>query len=466
MNAEWKTRKIQIAWMPMRRGQNFGNNPGNGQPGTNIGKRIFPDLLVPPDQLPPNDERGAYARAKVVVTVYDQPNKNLTVYLRLFDPDDPSSKTSPIDANDDDLFFETCRPGDNRGLSGFQGQGLAQSDERGRISDIDVPVTTNAQGVGRAFVTVLLPRQPGDKLKVAAALEQWVRDAMYVGQGSQEDALRVWVSSLGSDWKVPEGNEPDTNPPARATELLTIWRRLYVEVDSMGSEPQGQQFAPDDTFRGDIPDPPLHVLRVAMRETYVEVLYSAHSEPDTWWKYNFDLATPILTEGEDWKYCITGLQNHAPTRGSRNEEAIDYWVVYVVGVYEIGEGVGRGIGNDQDPIPDDMDNDPDDEFNIPGTTNPTEPECSLIGYEQIRDAAAQHGVDLNLYYAIVTAHEIGHQLLNPNIDPRFHHTKTLEPQDLMWVPYDDASEVLAVQTPRSWRWRPDHIVVIRGLKKP
>jgi hypothetical protein len=315
---------------------------------------------------------------------------------------------------------------------------------------------TNAQGVGRAFVTVLLPLQPGDNLKVAAALEQWVRDAMYVRQGSQEDALRVWVSS-DPDWKVPEGNEPDTNPPARATDLLTIWRRLYVEVDSMGSEPQGQQFAPDDTFRGDIPDPPLDALREAMREAYVEVLYSAHSEPDTWWKYNFDLTPPILTEGEGWKYCITGLQNHAPTRGSRNEEAIDYWVVYVVGVYEIGEGVGGGIANDQDPIPNDMDNDPDAEPNIPGTTNPTEPECSLIGYEQIRDVAAQHGVDPNLYYAIVTAHEIGHQF-------GLGHTRSLEPGDLMWAPYDDASEALAIQTP--WRWRPDHIDAIRRLKKP
>ncbi|MDW8026252.1 MAG: hypothetical protein RMK18_10385 [Armatimonadota bacterium] len=79
--------------MPMRTRQNFGINPGNGQPGTRIGKRIFPDLSVPPDQLPANDDRGAYGKAKVVVTVYDQPNSNLTVYLCLFDPDDSSSKT-------------------------------------------------------------------------------------------------------------------------------------------------------------------------------------------------------------------------------------------------------------------------------------------------------------------------------------------------------------------------------------
>lgn len=151
------------------------------------------------------------------------------------------------------------------------------------------------------------------------------------------------------------------------------------------------------------------------------------------------------------------MQNHAPTRGSKNEEEADYWVVYVVGVYETGEGVGEGIGNDQDPIPDDRDNDPDFELNIPGITNPTEPECSLIGYEQIRDVAAQHGVDPNLYYAIVTAHEIGHQF-------RLRHTISLEPMDLMWAPYDDASEALAVQTP--WQWHPEDIVNIRWTEKP
>ncbi|MCS7192004.1 MAG: hypothetical protein NZ937_03350 [Armatimonadetes bacterium] len=53
MNAEWKTPKLLITWVPMKKGQNFGRNPGNGKTGTDIGVRLFTDLPVPPNQLSP-----------------------------------------------------------------------------------------------------------------------------------------------------------------------------------------------------------------------------------------------------------------------------------------------------------------------------------------------------------------------------------------------------------------------------
>jgi len=74
----------------MRRGQEFGDNHGNGKPKTAVGKRVFPDLPVPPDQLPPDDDRDAYRKAQVIVQVWGEPNVTKTVYLRLFDPDDPN----------------------------------------------------------------------------------------------------------------------------------------------------------------------------------------------------------------------------------------------------------------------------------------------------------------------------------------------------------------------------------------
>ncbi len=105
MNVYWKTPKLLIAWAPMKKGQNFERNPGNGIKGTAIGFRIFPDLPVPPNQIPPTDNRDDYRKAKVIVQVWDEPNTTKTVYLRLFDPDDLSAHDTeeelPIDSKDE-----------------------------------------------------------------------------------------------------------------------------------------------------------------------------------------------------------------------------------------------------------------------------------------------------------------------------------------------------------------------------
>ncbi|MDW8027264.1 MAG: hypothetical protein RMK94_02600 [Armatimonadota bacterium] len=104
MNTEWKTPKLLITWAPMKEGQKFGRNPGNGKTGTDIGVRLFPDLPVPPNRLSPKDDRDAYRKAKVILQVWGEPNVTKTVYLRLFDPDDPSAPDTqeelPIDNSD------------------------------------------------------------------------------------------------------------------------------------------------------------------------------------------------------------------------------------------------------------------------------------------------------------------------------------------------------------------------------
>ncbi len=108
----------------MRQGQQFGINPGNGKPQSAIGKPLSPDLPVHPNQLPSNDDRDAYQKAKVIVQVWNEPNTTKTVYLRLFDPDDPSAPDTeeelPIDSNDEirqnqmDGITFIRRGGDNR----------------------------------------------------------------------------------------------------------------------------------------------------------------------------------------------------------------------------------------------------------------------------------------------------------------------------------------------------------------
>ncbi|MDW8030166.1 MAG: hypothetical protein RMK94_17445, partial [Armatimonadota bacterium] len=188
-----------------------------------------PDLPVPPNQLPPTDNRDDYRKAKVIVQVYDEPKANRTVYLRLFDPDDPSADGAPIDSSDiKDKMGNIVRKGEDNFedvAGGIPGRGMFEAS-----GTVDHQVLTDANGKAEAIV--LLSCQPGNNFKVAGAFDEGVRNGLHIKEGTQEQALRVWTHD---NKKVPEGNEPDIQPVVRATELLTVWRRLHVEVDSMGA---------------------------------------------------------------------------------------------------------------------------------------------------------------------------------------------------------------------------------------
>jgi hypothetical protein len=245
----------------------------------------------------------------------------------------------------------------------------------------------------------------------------------------------------------------------KASPVLTVWRRLWVEADSMGVSPQNIP-GDDEAWQGvDIPDPPLDAVQAAMREAYVDVCrHPLHNEPNTTWEHNF--ADPA----EGLQYVLGGGRWGAGFRQSGNEEAADFWVVYVVGVYELGRVGGIvGIGNDGDPVPDDGDNDPDQEVHSPGATSSDEPEASLIAIEQVRDEATQHHIDYNRDLSYTTAHEIGHQFELP------HHNNldaAGNPPDLMWAPREDieAQEALTDRVP--FRWSPEHIHRIRRIQFP
>jgi hypothetical protein len=445
-NQTLKRRKIEIAWQAMMAGQGLSENLGIGLPFTGVGQKIYPDLPLPPSQIP-QSERSKYQRVKVMVTVNDAPNTSLTVYLRLFDPDDPSSKTSPIDANDNDPAFDTCRPSDNRGVAKFVGGSTIVGNQWGRLSDINIPVTTNQKGTATATAIIELPGNPGDNFKVAAALDSGTRDAMYVGQGSQTDALRIWVDVSGADWKVPEGQEQDTNPPARASRLLTVFRRLHVEVDSMGAPPASETFYPypdsrDDPNPGDVKDPSLDALIPAMKEAYVDVLQdTGHDEHQTTWHYDFPSTPDLYAYGK---------------ANRQSEEAADYWSAHVIGVYELGEHPDP----DAPTIFTDLDNDPDNEHTNPGDTDHIRPKTSLIAMEQIRDFTVQFtlsgsAIRRHMSYAktlaVITAHEIGHQVIGP------HHSE--DHDNLMWVPSSDLTEQIVDTTP--FKWKASHIDIIR-----
>jgi len=154
-------------------------------------QRIFPDKKYYDDSTDPQHNEAAMRRKVRVVATVVPPIDNVHVYFNWWDVDDPS--TSPI--------IDTYNlPGGQSGPDNY-GQGASLY--------ADSAVT---DGSGQARLTFTVSMQPGDNFKVAASTNQ-----TKIGQMTQPKA---------------DGLEmlPDT---VVLSPLLTVWRELHVELDSM-----------------------------------------------------------------------------------------------------------------------------------------------------------------------------------------------------------------------------------------
>jgi hypothetical protein len=329
--------------------------------------------------LPIHDE------VNVVVDV-TPPSPGAIVYLKDVDVDDPSAFQNAVD--------NELLPIDNRGPAGvFPGAGV-----------------TNANG--RVTVKFKPSKAPGDNYRIVAA----GRDVVGTVLGYQpvdsplpwlEDGA-VFVDSIvgpGANlkWDAGEGLFDHNYPLAQiwhASPMLTVWRKLGVEVDAMGAPPESETFdaAPpvDDPKPGALPTPDVSGLQGAFADAFIwpEVI-SAFSTNDLKFKKTF------ASGDEATRYFINGgLAGYpdAPYRGSRNESD-DYWTVYIASVYE-------GLATEES-----LDNDANEETANVGLTFANEPEFSLILQEVIRDVAVEHGWNAGQIAAVqlqVVVHEIGH----------------------------------------------------------
>jgi len=120
-----------------------------------------------------------------------------TVFFKSFDPDDPDIDTTfTVDPNG-------TAGNDNRGTPNLGTLSAAQA-------------TTDSNGVATVEFTVTM--QPGDNFMVAAST-----DSNYLNG----------VFAVGTSLRDSAGNNLPTNN-AKATPMLTVWRQLHMEVDSMG----------------------------------------------------------------------------------------------------------------------------------------------------------------------------------------------------------------------------------------
>jgi hypothetical protein len=199
---------VSLAWETYESNTPLDSNPhvpAGAEPAAAPGLRIFPDKQTPTDTAA-NDRR----KVRVSATLSD-PLPDVKIWFKWWDVDDPSSDEGPIDLTPDIGGVPTGL--DNRSNdAGF--------DKLGSSNWTSLYITTDATGAATAVFNVTM--QPGDNFKVTAAPRA---AALQPPLLTQEDV----------DQSGPAGE----NLPAgiKITEMLTVWRRLHVERDSMGEEP-------------------------------------------------------------------------------------------------------------------------------------------------------------------------------------------------------------------------------------
>lgn len=202
----------------------FDNNPGtDGTHTAEEGLRIFPDKNTPGD----NTDR-ATIRVKATIAPANVPNLN--VYFASFDVDDPSANVTPIDTNgsdgnDNNGHVNNSKSGEFSTAIGVSCTGDSTGSSPLHISKIACPVSNNTTSAN--FKVTM---QPGDNFAVAASLISTYRDSIRVSSSAGANLINS-ASQI-----IPiSGESNPNNVQGIRTKMLTVWRRLHIEVDSMGT---------------------------------------------------------------------------------------------------------------------------------------------------------------------------------------------------------------------------------------
>ncbi len=179
-------------------------NPNEGG-----GFRIFADDKVPND---PMNRRKIRVKAK-----YGQTVAGIDVYFQSYDMDDISSNDPIIDPNGENGF-------DNKDEIDPVGRFSIPSGASGCELYAGEPELIRCQtnSLGEVSADFTVTRQPGDNFSIAASTHP-----LELGQ--------ITVSGLAL-FKVNNEAVPlfCPNTTVCRTDVLTVWRRLHIEVDSMG----------------------------------------------------------------------------------------------------------------------------------------------------------------------------------------------------------------------------------------
>jgi hypothetical protein len=230
-----------------------GQDPPQGRLGG--GKRIFAEALTPTGPI----LNQVKVRATIDPKIQPDPSRAadalmVPVYFRSFDVDDPAS--CPSGATDPNL----CLPD----LDKDQGSMVADNRSSPGQGNVLTPIFDVAPGTTTASTFFQTSSYPGDNYRVVATTSQEWRDTLSAVQPSTTGAL-----------DVPEDGKDGLS------DMLTVWRTLHVEIDSMGPVSQ-EPAAPERNFIqgtitaiGDV----RHVQGVGRRPTKAALLPETTSPP-------------------------------------------------------------------------------------------------------------------------------------------------------------------------------------------
>ena len=188
--------------------------PNNG------GVRIFPGKKYPNDPNPAN-RRKINLVAQIV-----PPVAGVTVYIQVWDVDDPFDQLHGTQGLPENHVAAAFLVDPDNPTSGPDNRMNGQTD----LAVGTYTATTDNYGIARLAVTVSM--QPGNNYRAAASL---LDDALgQVGQ-AEADALSVRTNSNGEF--VTNGYFEGYQVPVHWSQMLTVWRKLHVEIDSMSAEP-------------------------------------------------------------------------------------------------------------------------------------------------------------------------------------------------------------------------------------
>jgi len=203
--------------------------PIDTNPNAGGGLRIFPDKKVPNETI---SRRRIQVKAQ-----HSEPTAGKTIYFRSFDVDDPSASAAPIDPNDSAGRIGDDNNGNVDGTTATRnGRFLAPLGSSGCVAfpaapAIAVGFSCLTDSTGLAIVDFETTMQPGDNFTVVAS-----DDETYItGLTLAADGVNL-TDTTGA--QIPASTQAanacaTANMKACRADMLTVWRRLHIEVDSM-----------------------------------------------------------------------------------------------------------------------------------------------------------------------------------------------------------------------------------------